>query len=277
VLVTKNIQKKVRNSLVSQEAICGDCEGFKCEVIRGTKLCKDQDVFETSQPCPSFTSSVRSLRTDGDEPVFRNVLDLARLIRELPDSKLRAVGVLLLNEIGTRNAGYNMGQKVFVRYRGRLSSNYLSNFMTAHIMSAKKDAVRLMSADGKICMTLKDSAISAIYIPEEFEPLRKQMVARGRFADPEVQKAIQKSLRCAEEYELGLYSTTGPEIIPTVDTVFKTNKIRKGSRTGDADLVAIASAIEKAHDVSMIDVPRSRKRRSSVRPAVKHDVTSIEI
>jgi hypothetical protein len=277
VLVTTNVQKKVRNSLVSQEAICGDCEGFKCEVIRGTKLCKDQDVFETSQPCPSFTSSVRSLRTDGDETIFRSVLDLARLIRGLPDSKLRAVGVLLLNEASTRNAGYNMGQKVFVRYRGRLNANYLSNFMTAHIMSAKKDVVRLMSADGKICMTLKDAAISAVYTPEEFEPMRKQMVVRGRFADPDVQRAVQKSLRCAEEYELGLYDASSPETIPTVDTVFKTNKIRKSSRTGDADLVAIVSAIEKAHDASTIDVPRSRKRRPSSRNTTKNDVTSIEI
>ena len=263
--ITKNIQKKVRKNLIAQEAICGDCDGFECEVLRGTKLCRDQDVLETSEPCTSFVPSIRKIRTEpGDsERDIRNIIDLAGLFQEIPDSKLRAVGVLLMDEVHTRKNGYNMGQKVFVRYRGRANINYLSNFMTAHIMSVKKDTIRLMSADGKICMTLRQAATKTVYTPEEFGPMRNQMIKKGRFADPEVHRTLQKSLRCEEEYELGLYDKTNKESIPTIDSVFKTNKIRKSSRTADADLVAIVGAIENHFDAKTVEVERKKKKRRS--------------
>ena len=191
---------------------------------------------------------------------MRNILDFARLVDELPDSKLRALGVLLLNEANTRNQDHHMGEKVYVRYRGRANTNYISNFMIAYIMSARKDSIRLMSSDGKICITLNGPAMKTVYSIDDFEPLRKQMISKGRFADPEVHRALQKSLRCQEEYELGLYDEANTETIPTIDTVFKTNKIRKSSRTSDTDLVAIVNAIENLHDAKTVDVERKKRK-----------------
>lgn len=259
----KNIQQKVVKALSNQHTICGDCAGFSCEILRGGKLCKYSDILETSKPCNSFTPSIQPLQVDGDETdtsEIKSILDLCSVVMNISDSKLRAVGNLIIQETHTRKAGFNMGEKVYVRYRGRANVNYISNFMSAHIMHAKSGTIRIMSADGKICMTLEKAASKTVYSMEEFEPMREQMMKKGKFADPEVNRALQKSLRCREEYELGLYDTKQADMVTTIDSVFKTNKIRKSSRTGDADLVSIVKAIENLHDANTVDVDRKRKR-----------------
>jgi hypothetical protein len=174
-------------------------------------------------------------------------IELARLIGQVNDNQLRHLGAVIMREKQTRNEGYQIGMKVYVRYRGLARANYVSNFMSAYIMYADRNTVRVTSRDGKIAMTFQGRARSAVMTPDDFEPIREKMLAKGRYADPETQKNVSKHLRCLEEYELGLTDEIDKGEIPTIDKVFKSNKIKKSK--GASDLVSIVNAIERGFEI----------------------------
>lgn len=220
--------------------------------------------METQKPCRQFipdTNSLSSLVGD-DEDTF---IALSRIVNAVDDAQLRKLGALIMREKQTRAAGFNMGQKVYVRYRGQARADYLSNFMTAYIMYADPDVVRICSRDGKITMTFAGRAVEAIYNDDDFEPIRTKMLKKRRYADPNVQKHVAKHLKTLEEYELGLSDQIDVGEIPTIDKVFKSNKVKKSKGTPN-DLVSIVNAIESGYAVSP---KKERKAKKSTPGKVK--------
>lgn len=161
-----------------------------------------------------------------------------------------------MRENQTRIAGYHMGQKVYVRYRGQARANFVSNFMSAVILYADHEMLRVTSTDGKCCMTFSGTAREAIYSVKEYKALREKMVKQGRYVDPDTQRLVAKRLRCEEEYELGIIESADPGETPTIDRVFKENKVAKKRPN---DLVAIVNAIESGFEVKS----KGKKKTSS--------------
>jgi len=257
----KNIEAKVIESLKEQRLTCGDCVGFECEIVRDKKLCCERGIMETQKPCRQFVPDTNSLSSlVEDEETF---IALSRIVNAVDDAQLRKLGALLMREKQTRAEGFNMGQKVYVRYRGQARADYLSNFMTAYIMYADKDVIRICSRDGKLTMTFSGRAQEAIYDDEAFEPIRLKMLKKKRYADPNVQKHVAKHLRTLEEYELGLSEKIDIGEIPTIDKVFKTNGVKKSKSN---DLVSIVNAIESGYSVKP---ERPKKGKSTTKKQVK--------
>lgn len=267
----KSIEKKVVESLKNQKPTCGDCIGFNCEIVRDKSLCEKRGIIATSKPCKQFvpdTDAVRPLVEDED-----TFIGLSRMVANVDDGQLRKLGALIMREKQTRAAGYHMGQKVYVRYRGLARANYLSNFMSAYIMYADRNVVKIASRNGKIGMTFAGRARDAVLSPEEFEPLRDKMIKRGKYADPEVQKQVSKHLRCLEEYELGLTDQIDKGEIPTIDKVFKSNKVKQ--KKGTNDLVSIVNAIESGYEIA--GESKKSKKKSKSKSKQKGGVTHIDV
>ena len=280
----QQVSKKIIAALKSQEPSCGECVGYCTETVIDKKLCRDSGVLETQKPCNKFapnTNELADLVEDGD-----TFMALAKLISAVPDNRLRLLGAVIMREKQTRANDYHIGQKIYVRYRGHLKVNYLSNFMSAFIMYADRDFIRVASRDGKCCMTFATSNRQAILSPAEFRPIREKMVSNGRYVDPDVQRATSKRLRCIEEYELGLTESNAGEI-PTIDTVFRTNKVSKKSRKSSEpnDLVAIVRAVENGFKIEKDgnikdyggETSSSRRPAGKKRPRNKDGVVAVNV
>lgn len=262
----KNIEAKVVDSLKDQKPTCGDCVGFNCEIVRDKKLCSERGIISTQKPCRQFIPDTNSLSSlVEDEETF---IALARIVNSIDESQLRKLGALIMREKQTRNAGYHMGEKVYVRYRGQARADYLSNFMTAYIMYADHNVIRVCSKNGKLTMTFSGRAQEALYSIETFEPIRQKMLKKHRYADPNVQRHVAKHLKTLEEYELGLSDKIDVGEIPTIDKVFKVNKVKKSKGTPN-DLVGIVSAIESGYEVAKTATKKKKKSKSRVKGGVK--------
>lgn len=217
--------------------------------------------MSTQKPCRQFVPDTNSLSSFvAEEETF---IQLSEIMSVLDDGQLRKLGALMMREKQTRSAGYHMGQRVYVRYRGLARANYLSNFLIAYIMYADQDVVRVCSRDGKRTMTFAGRARDAVMSAEEFEPIRKRMIKNQRFADPDVQKQVSRHLRTLEEHELGLSDKIDYGEIPTIDKVFRANKVKRNKNVPN-DLVGIVSAIEKGFEVPKTKVTKRKKVKEKV-------------
>lgn len=247
--MTTRTRRQVKAALKSQQPLCGDCVGLKCEklIADSKQVCSKLGKTQTSKSCPHFLADTKSLR-----PILkRDAFDaMVALFQELPKDSLRAVASMLYNEKKTRTAGYFFGQKVYVRYRGAANADYLSNFMIARVMSVNSEFIRLTSQDGKCNLTFVKKTCAAIILSvEEFDELRKKMIARGRLVDPDVERLITKKYRAEEEYELNMTSESAGGQITTIDTVFKENKIPRRKAKKAVDLVDLVNGMMAGHDV----------------------------
>ncbi|MNQ23841.1 hypothetical protein D3C85_370180 [compost metagenome] len=245
--MTQRTRRQVKASLKSQQPLCGDCVGLKCEklISDSKQVCSKLGKTATSKPCPHFIADTKPL-----QPILkRDAFDtLSRLFQEIPKDALRNVASLLYNEKKTRAAGYFFGQKVYVRYRGAANADYLSNFMIARVMSVNSEFIRLTSQDGKCNLTfMKKTCQDVILSVDEFDELRKKMVAKGRLVDPDVTKLIAKKYRAEEEYELNMTSESAGGQITTIDTVFKENKVPRKKQKKHVDLVDLVNGLMAGH------------------------------
>lgn len=257
--------------LKSLKPNCGDCIGFCNERLKSSKSnCMDMGIVETSEICSSFQPNVNNIRdclsNDG------GFITLARIVDKLPDSSLRTFGAMLMREDRTRKAGYKMGQVVYVRYRGLANSNYISNFMKAHILFVDSKTYKLMSRDGSCVLTFSSECKPHILNKQEFQCLRDSMIEKGRLVDPDVNRLLSRKLRAEEDYELGITKESKNGIVTTIDTVFKENRLPK--RGSINDLRAIVSHIEKGYDVrESAEVYRKTKKSSKN----KKDIISVDV
>lgn len=244
-----------RNLIATKAALktlkprCGDCEGFECtRLIEKQKgFCNANGKTRYSSTCPNYQANLEPMRDFiGSDPFDA----LTQLIQSLPDNQLRMFGSLLYSENNNRRNGFQFGQKIYVRYRGLAGSNYLSNFMSAHVMSCQGDYIKVMSRDGRCSASFLLSNKNQLFTVERFEKLRDRLIRQGKLVDPDTLTMLNRRMRAEEEYELGMTKDSKNGVITTIDTVFKENKIRRGKSGVTADLVTIVAGIQQGHDMT---------------------------
>jgi hypothetical protein len=264
---TTHSRKQVKSKLKSLQPLCGDCSGLKkeCLVPNNSETCCKLGKVGTSKTCQYFMSDHEPLKVVARTDSFESLI---AMFKDLPTDALRNVASVLYQEHKTRRFGFFFGQKVYVRYRGTLGANYLSNFMIARVLSVNAEFIRLTSDDGRCTLTytlqvLKEGGV--IYKPNEFSTLRENMMSRGRLVDPHVERNTAKRLRCEEAYELNLTNESQNGVVTTIDTVFKESKLprRKGKRT--VDLIDLVNSMEHGHDVAKDSKTYVKARRSGDR------------
>lgn len=225
--------------------------------------CDQQGILATSRTCSSYKPDSFDL----SEEVQNNgaLLALAHLMSKLPPKKLDLVAALVQNDKKTRRQKMCFGQRVYVRYRGVSSANYMSNFMQAFILDADKDFIRIMSRDGSCTLTYQNDGKGltgpALYSKAEFDKLRVKMIKEDMFTDPDEERNAIKRLRAVEDYQMSMTSESENGEITTIDTVFDENELPRGKETLN-DLSAIVREIENGFDVR-----KTRGRGYKQRPA----------
>lgn len=244
--IQNGINAKVKIAVREVSPNCGDCSGFSCEILlEGNKLpCSQLDKIKTSKPCTHFVPDVKPVADAGD------LTALADLIRKMPPAARRAAGILLFNEDKTLKQKMSFMQKVYVRYRGALNRNYLSNFMQAYVMYATSEYVKLMSVDGRCVLTYADQARPVICTEAEFEVLSAKMIRKGALVDPDTEQLISRRFRHEEEYELNLIDKVDPSSVSTIDQVFSGNGIKKKQKKGLPDLISLVDEAAAGYNVN---------------------------
>jgi hypothetical protein len=249
--IQKTINRKVRETLKKQKPVCGDCAGFKEDKLleNCSTFCSKADKLSTSEICPSFAPSVRKLSGFTQKRAFS---EFASILADVPDDALGALSAIIAVEASTRRAGFKFAQKVYVRYRGALKSNYLSNFMIAYVMYATPDHFRLISEDGRCALTFGANCKPNIYTTEQFAKLRAKMREAGKFLDPDVETLLDRRFR-AEEGELRMVDESFQGNVTTIDSVVKENKIPRRKRKDTSTittLVDIVAGVSQGFDMS---------------------------
>lgn len=248
--VQKNINAKVRASLKHQKPLCGDCSGFADERLldKCKSVCSKAEKIQSSDACPSFAPAVRQLSEFSQKRTFEPMVEM---IADLPDDSLRVLASILYNEKRTRKTGHFFGQKVYVRYRGANSSNYLSNFMIAHVMYVSNEHYRLMSMDGRCVLTYGIQCRPNIFTVDQFAELRAKMLKKNKLVDPDVERLLSKRFQAEEEHELNLTKESAIGNVTTIDKVFKENGVRK-SKQKATTLIDLVSRAASGFNVSKI-------------------------
>lgn len=259
--------------LHGQKTTCGDCSGFTYDKLIGGKQklgCRDEFAkTENCEACAKFAPDVRQLEGFVGSTGFEG---LTNLVAGIDGKNLKILSALLRAEATTRKHGFAFGQKVYVRYRGRANADYLSNYMSAYVVFVNKNYMRLVGKDARCVLTYTKESMPTMYTPEEFEPLRRQMEAKGRRVDPDVHTTTVKRLRHMEEIELDMVDDSKAGNITTIDTVFRENG---GKRTKSEvyDLVQVVSDLMQGYDVKG---GKSLKRKKAVDKKKKGE-SSIEV
>lgn len=254
---TKYTKDKTKNALKNLKPRCGDCEGF-CNsnlIERQKGVCKDNGKTKLSKTCRHFQPNIIPLKDITGTTPFEL---LTESIAQMSDAQIRSLATLLYLEGHNRRRSYSFGQKVFVRYRGRANSNYVSNFMSAYVMSTVNGYLKVMSLDGRCTASFLLSNENQIFTAEEYEVMRQKMVRLGRLVDPDTITLLNKVLQAEERYELGIAeeSLTGNE--PTIDQVFKDNKIKR-RKSVVTDLSDIVRDMQAGFEVPESEVRNYRR------------------
>jgi hypothetical protein len=212
--------------------------------------CSDEGKLKTSRACPKFKtdpSAIREVMENDEGGVFQ---EIAAMSRGMQPRHLRAIAGAMLNEITTRKFGFYMWQPVYIRYRGTASSNYMSNFMTARILNADKETVRIVSDNGAVVMRYPNSGNlgPSIYTVADFEGIKQEMIDKGKVKDPIIDRPTSKSLRAIglEDIDLQQNAESKRGGITSIEKVSGSNRLgRRTKNTGEIfDLTQIARAID---------------------------------
>lgn len=195
---------------------CGDCTGLDREaLISGIAApCSDQGKLDTSKACPKFKADLFNLRELSDDNTFDQTAQfVSQVLNGIPADMHGLVASVFLQEAETKRNGFFFYQPVYIRYRGTASSNYMSNFMTAYVLNATENDVRLVSADPRekqFILTYGNTGLNgpSIYSPSAFKPLREEMIEKGRTVDPKEDRKTSESLKPQEDLDLSVMPTT---------------------------------------------------------------------
>lgn len=252
--------------MTEEQLRCGDCSGLTRDVLISGEsvVCSSQGKLKTAKACPKFRPDVFSM----DEMLENDntLVTLAKTIRSIPDSKLTLVASVILNDQVTRKAGYKLMQPVYVRYRGTARSDYMSNFMTARVLFADKDYVKLVSDTGRVTLTYVNNGLAGptIYSVKEFRKIKQSMIDKGRNVDPAHERATSKALLSEEGYDFKLNHNGLDGLVVTMDEVAKANGIKGKKPSGIYDLVSMTADIERGEKLRNKGYRKSVKGRDRI-------------
>lgn len=246
-----------RKTIIKGHLKCGDCSGLNRDaLIRGIEApCSDQGKIEASKACPKYRPNSTQFQEMKGVDFHTLASGLQELIGVSNDPAIfRQLAGVMLSVEETINSGFRYMQPLYVRYRGTATSNYFSNFMTAYVLYATQDEVRLISADprGKqftlsypIKRDDKGRPVlngASLYSPREFEILNKRMTERGNLVDPDLERKTSASVKASDDLSLDVMPKGSLDgLVVDMAEVAKKNKVKpkkKSKRTKDlVDLV----------------------------------------
>ncbi len=235
--------------LQGQEVVtCGECSGLEYDKLLGKQksgCATEHGKTKDCTACSRFAPDVRQMENFIGSNGFSG---MTNLIASIDGKSLRVLSALIRSEATTRKHGFAFGQKVYVRYRGRANADYMSNFMSAYVLFVNKHYMRLVGKDARCVLTYTRDAMPTLYTPESFEPLRRQMEAKGRRVDPDIHTTTVKRLRHIEEIELDMTDDSKAGNVTTIDTVFRESG---GKRTKSEvyDLTKVVADLMQGYDV----------------------------
>ena len=254
---TKYTKDKTKHALKNLKPRCGDCEGY-CNsnlIEKQHGVCKNNGKTKLSKTCRHFQPNTIPLKDITGTTPFELITES---VAQMSDAQIRSLATLLYLEGHNRRRSYSFGQKVFVRYRGRANSNYVSNFMSAYVMSTVNGYLKVMSEDGRCTASFLLSNENQIFTAEEYEVMRQRMVRLGRLVDPDVITLLNKVLQAEERYELGIAEESLAGNEPTIDQVFKANKIKR-RKSVVTDLSDIVRDMQAGFEVPESEVRNYRR------------------
>lgn len=249
--------KMVKEIHKALSLICGDCTGYANDAItpNGTletcSLCNKGERPPTAKTCKRFVPKVTGSRAKAP--------DLADMVKGSTPEEVRELAIMMMSASITKQHGYDFMQEVYVRYRGRSNSNYVSNFMRAHVLYADESIMKVGAADGTCVMTYKASAFPTLLTPQEWEPLLRNMLDNNKLVDPDTRSFIQSRYRAIELYELNMVDLSfqeerdeNGEITPVdIKQVFKGNSLNTSIPSYFNDIEDVASQTDE-HDLNAI-------------------------
>ena len=248
-LITTNLPVK---EIVTGHLTCGGCAGLNVENLVGgkdLKSCSELGKLETTKACPKFQQDPTQIRDLLSEDFEDGVREIADVMKQMNPRQLKAMAGMFLNEVRTRKSKFFAWQPVIVRFRGTASSNYMSNFMTARVVNADKDTIRLTSDDGKTVLRYENTgdAGPSIYSVANFAPLKEMMIEKGKRVDPS-DRATPKRMRPLDhkdvDFELNTDGLNGN--MSSIGKVVKSNKVARRAKNDSNlfDLTKIAQQID---------------------------------
>ena len=238
--------KKIPNAnslrnIISSNMRCGDCSRLECERLTNN-FCIEEGRLPTSKACGHFSPNFFPVAQD--EQAMESLDQFAACIEGMGTKALRVVAGILLREPVTRKHGYRFLQKVFVRYQGSSSDNYLSNFCIAYVIDADKQRIRLVGASNRVVVTLYRPSTS-IYTESQFAKMRKEMREAQRLVDPAIAKfARDFNLR---RQMIGLDDLVETRVLDDALEVFSNGAPDKVKKRGRPSLDAFARTIDAGH------------------------------
>lgn len=276
------MKDKVRIPCQTQEVLkptfrCGQCGGLEKErLVNDKESCSKLGIIATSAVCNNFKPDISSLFDDIDS--LEPLLALSKVLQYIKTNDLDMVAALIQGEKRTRKQKLRFGQRVYVRYIGQSNSNYVSNFMSAFVLDARSNYVRVRSRDGSFTMTFEgQNGLNGptVYSKQAFDELQEKMRKNNKYLDPYVKILETKRARSIEEYHLGLTKDIAKRAkdgeIPTMDTVFKENGLKNNKAYND--LVDIVRDIERGFNASKTG--SSSYRNKSTRKKSKSDADEV--
>ncbi len=209
---------------------CGSCSGLVREKVLEER-CTTLGRLPSSKACASHSPDVFTLV--GDEDKVQNLEQISELMAQMGVNDLQILGSLMLREKHTRKNGFHFHQKVYVRFRGDSTANYMSNFVVGYVLDASKDTIRVIGESGKTAISaINDSNSDSVYTVARFNKLRQQMLAEGRRVDPNI-ATEQQLLEMKQKYT---------SILP-IDEAVEKGVITKKSKAARDDLVSMVSRL----------------------------------
>lgn len=231
-----------------QSLNCGSCLHLNREKAF-ERPCIELGKIQTSKACSTHKPDAHLLV--GDDRKIGRLEHLAAAVSGMTPLELQTTAALLLAERNTRKHGWKFYQKVYVRYIGVASSNFMSNFMVGRVLYADKDFVRIIGDSGKVFVSaMNDKNSSTLYSATRFKELRDSMVADKKLVDPKIAQMAAASARGA--------------IARLDDAVAQVEKISpklKRGRSRDDDLVSLVSKMQQGK-IARVRVQPARKART---------------
>ena len=173
---------------MKSQRTCGSCLHLDRDKAF-TTVCSQAGILPTSAACNTFKPDLYALA----HPETQNSdLELVGdALGKMSLSQLAILSALADRERVTRKYGYRFFQRVYVRYVGPASNNYLSNFMSARILDVDSKSIRLIGdSDYRAYIVLEHTKgrTSSLFKAPDFGPLRQQMIQEKKFVDPSLKR-----------------------------------------------------------------------------------------
>lgn len=145
--------------------------------------CIELGIKGVDKPCLKFYPNYKKLSFIDN----KDLIKLLDLVSKLKSLDLPLISALLSKEKQTRNNGFYLGQKVYIKIK---QNNYLSNYSKARIIIADNKYAYLQGVKGYYGMVYKES----VYTIKQFKIIRKELQKQNKLIDPNYKKYFKLSL-----------------------------------------------------------------------------------